>query len=172
MSAEPGTISIANKGKASVWTEEAKVCQRDLQRSCSFSTLNGPPSLQYELLLRIIHQLKRERTINWSAINMKDRNSKSLTNQWTKMGKDMAALEGLDGETGGATPTPKKGAGKFSALLLLSSDFRKADSTRQKPPSARPPQGTRMTTRLLRLLSESEVRYISHGMYKLLPKSS
>lgn len=103
---------------------------------------------------------------------MKNRNTKSLTNQWTRIGKDIAALEGIDGETGGATPTPKKGAGKSFTLLLPSSDFRKADNTRQKPPSARPPRGTRMTTRLLRLLLKSEVRYISHGMYKLLLKNT
>ncbi|TQV98725.1 hypothetical protein V2A60_007569 [Cordyceps javanica] len=87
MSSETGTVSIANKGKASVWTEEAK----------------------YELLLRIIHQLRQGRSINWSAIKMRDRNTKSLTNQWTKIGKDMAALEDLDDGAGAATLTPKKG---------------------------------------------------------------
>ncbi|OAQ97960.1 hypothetical protein LLEC1_00523 [Akanthomyces lecanii] len=88
MSAEPGAVSIANKGKASVWTEEAK----------------------YELLLRIIHQLKKERSINWAAIKMKNRNTKSLTNQWTRIGKDIAALEDLDVDADGANPTPKKGS--------------------------------------------------------------
>ncbi|OAA81527.1 hypothetical protein LEL_01072 [Akanthomyces lecanii RCEF 1005] len=88
MSSGPGAVSIANKGKASVWTEEAK----------------------YELLLRIIHHLKKNRSINWASINMENRNTKSLTNQWTRIGKDIAALEGLDVETDGATSTPKRGS--------------------------------------------------------------
>lgn len=87
MSAESGTVSIANKGKASVWTEEAK----------------------YEFLLRIIHQLKQGRSINWNGIRMKDRNTKSLTNQWTKVGKDISVLEDLEDVAGSAAPTPKKG---------------------------------------------------------------
>ncbi|OAA61485.1 hypothetical protein ISF_05564 [Cordyceps fumosorosea ARSEF 2679] len=40
---------------------------------------------------------------------MKDRNTKSLTNQWTRIGKDMAALEDLEDGAAAATPTPKKG---------------------------------------------------------------
>lgn len=110
MSGKEGTVSIANKGKASVWTEEAKVSQSLLSQP-------RPPlsrSLyQYELLLRIIHQLKQGKSINWSGIKMKDRNTKSLTNQWTRIGKDMAALEDLEGDTGSAAPTPKKGEGTF-----------------------------------------------------------
>ncbi|KAJ3497568.1 hypothetical protein NLG97_g1808 [Lecanicillium saksenae] len=101
MSAEPGTVSIANKGKASVWTEEAK----------------------YELLLRIIHQLKQGKSINWGAIRMKDRNTKSLTNVWTKMNKDMAELEDLDDTSSSAANTPKKGsAAKRKAAVKKEED--------------------------------------------------
>ncbi len=113
MSSGPGAVSIANKGKASVWTEEAKVCPSGLRNSCSDSSLRNPSVLQYELLLRIVHHLKKDRSINWASIKMENRNTKSLTNQWTRIGKDIAALEGLDVETDGATSTPKRGSGKF-----------------------------------------------------------
>ncbi|KAJ2972471.1 hypothetical protein NQ176_g7138 [Zarea fungicola] len=87
MTVESGIVSIANKGKASIWTEEAK----------------------YELLLRIIHHLKQNKTINWSRIKMKDRTTKSMTNVWTKINKDIAELDDLDDGTGSAITTPKKG---------------------------------------------------------------
>ncbi|KAM3534518.1 hypothetical protein MY4038_002206 [Beauveria bassiana] len=100
MASKESTVSNANKGKASVWTEEAK----------------------YEFLLRIIFQLKQGKTINWSGIKMKDRNTKSLTNQWTKIGKDMAALEDLEGDTGSAAPTPKKGGAAKRKMAVKNED--------------------------------------------------
>ncbi|KAJ6789313.1 hypothetical protein PWT90_01053 [Aphanocladium album] len=107
MSAEPGTVSIANKGKASVWTEEAK----------------------YELLLRVIHQLKQGKSINWSGIRMKDRNTKSLTNVWTKINKDMAELEDLEDTSGSATTTPKKGPATKRKAVKKNEDDDEAPET-------------------------------------------
>ncbi|KAM3556953.1 hypothetical protein MY1884_004796 [Beauveria asiatica] len=93
MSSKESTVSNANKGKVS-----------------------------YELLLRIIHQLKQGKSINWSGIKMKDRNTKSLTNQWTKIGKDMAALEDLEGDAVSAAPTPKKGGAAKRKMTAKNED--------------------------------------------------
>ncbi|KAM0670195.1 hypothetical protein ACQRIU_000590 [Beauveria bassiana] len=93
MASKESTVSNANKGKAS-----------------------------YEFLLRIIFQLKQGKTINWSGIKMKDRNTKSLTNQWTKIGKDMAALEDLEGDAGSAAPTPKKGGAAKRKMAVKNED--------------------------------------------------
>ncbi|KAM3511998.1 hypothetical protein MY11210_004324 [Beauveria gryllotalpidicola] len=53
---------------------------------------------------------------------MKDRNTKSLTNQWTRIGKDMAALEDLEGDAGSATPTAKKGGAAKRKMAVKSED--------------------------------------------------
>ncbi|KAM3462483.1 hypothetical protein MY5147_001744 [Beauveria neobassiana] len=93
MASKESTVSNANKGKAS-----------------------------YEFLLRIIFQLKQGKTINWSGIKMKDRNTKSLTNQWTKIGKDMAALEDLEGDAGSSAPTPTKGGAAKRKMAVKNED--------------------------------------------------
>ncbi|KGQ10832.1 hypothetical protein BBAD15_g3828 [Beauveria bassiana D1-5] len=53
---------------------------------------------------------------------MKDRNTKSLTNQWTKIGKDMAALEDLEGDAGSAAPTPTKGGAAKRKMAVKNED--------------------------------------------------
>lgn len=73
--------------------------------------------IQFQFLLRIVAQLKEEsgRSISWTKLNMPGRTTKSLQNMWTKIQKDIAALEtGGDGDAAG---TPKKAARKTSQLL-------------------------------------------------------
>ncbi|OAA41229.1 hypothetical protein BBO_05765 [Beauveria brongniartii RCEF 3172] len=53
---------------------------------------------------------------------MKDRNTKSLTNQWTKIGKDIAALEDLEGDAISAAPTPKKGGAAKRKMAVKNED--------------------------------------------------
>lgn len=116
MSAEASTVSIANKGKASVWTEEAKVSPSASHPRSSFTSTRHADLfcfLQYELLLRVIHQLKQGKAIRWSAINMKDRNAKSISNIWTKIGKDIAQLEDLEESGGENTPQSQKSGCKL-----------------------------------------------------------
>lgn len=71
---------------------------------------------QFQFLLRIVAQLKEDsgRSISWTKLNMPGRTTKSLQNMWTKIQKDIAALE--TGGEDGAAATPKKAAGKISQL--------------------------------------------------------
>ncbi|KAF1737311.1 hypothetical protein CRV24_002926 [Beauveria bassiana] len=109
MASKESTVSNANKGKASVWTEEAKASQPLL-------------SVPLDSAKHISSLLKQGKTINWSGIKMKDRNTKSLTNQWTKIGKDMAALEDLEGDAGSAAPTPTKGGAAKRKMAVKNED--------------------------------------------------
>lgn len=56
---------------------------------------------------------------------MKDRTTKSMTNVWTKINKDIAELGGLDAGTGSAITTPKNGHSKINFHFEFSLEFRK-----------------------------------------------
>lgn len=72
-------------------------------------------SWQYQLLLRIIAQLREDgRTIKWDKINFPGRNVKSMKNIWTRINKQIADLDTQEND-GEPTPvkTPrKKGPGE------------------------------------------------------------
>lgn len=63
---------------------------------------------------------------------MKDRTTKSMTNVWTKINKDIAELDDLDDGTGSAITTPKKGNGKIISILTLGFEFSQTDCWFQK----------------------------------------
>ncbi|KAL6860095.1 hypothetical protein ACO1O0_004120 [Amphichorda felina] len=87
---------VGTEGKSGAWTEAAKALMRT----------------QFQFLLRIVAQLKEDsgRSISWTKLNMPGRTTKSLQNMWTKIQKDIAALE--TGGEDGAAATPKKAAAR------------------------------------------------------------
>ncbi|KAK3177821.1 hypothetical protein K4F52_009425 [Lecanicillium sp. MT-2017a] len=110
--------------KTGVWSEEEKI----------------------ELFYRIFLHFKDGKAINWKQINMPGRNSKSMTNVWTKINKPITELEkrlAACPDAGTQSVTPKKASPAKRKAKDMDGDAAEEDdtaSTPSKKPGKRKPR--------------------------------